>query len=691
MLPRDMSEESANLHHVRPAINWRSVTLGLLASIVICSVAYYNDFAVNNTFFIGNNLPLGLVMMTFLFIVLVNGPLSRWRPGWAMSSGELVVAFSMALVSCAMPSGGLMRWLPHAIVGPWWHAQSNDEFRKLLTGLQVPDWLYPDFGTSDRSKWFNHPIVNGFMQRWTGEGSPPYLAWIRPILIWGIPTFALYGAVMCLMAIVRRQWAENERLPFPLAQIEMSLLEAPPRGRWFNRILSNRVFWIGFAAIFLIHLWNGGFKYYPKYFPEIPVRYNLGKVFANPPFSYADWTLKAATLYFTVVGVAYFLNSSISFSIWGAYLGMQIYKMTQGELSGDATVPGFVDQRFGGILAFLITIIWIGRHHWKLVIMQAFRGEREGEPRGRYLSYPAAFWGLVGSMVVFTGWLMLAGCDFVGAVLLVLMMVTLFLMTARFVAETGLVHSPALVPLYRPLMYITVAGFEHRPSIESFYMTATHEAVHYDLRETLSVYGSHSMRLADQAIFADDTRQERKVGRRFMAALALALIVGYAFSWAGVLVTEYNYGATLDRKQESPINTYGVGNARWHPLDGGIAYEKKNYNLRHNPASNFAFGFIFTGALAILRLRYVWWPLHPIGYLILETFPSHNLWLSFLVGWLAKQVIVKFGGHSLYMSARPFFLGIIVGESVAAGVWLLASIVLSLLGYLYVQVTVMPG
>jgi len=64
--------------HPRGAITWRSVSLGMLATIFICSIAYYNDFAVNNTFFIGNNLPLGLVLMTFL---LWSVSMGRCRDG----------------------------------------------------------------------------------------------------------------------------------------------------------------------------------------------------------------------------------------------------------------------------------------------------------------------------------------------------------------------------------------------------------------------------------------------------------------------------------------------------------------------------------------------------------------------------------------------------------------------------------
>ena len=274
------------------------------------------------------------------------------------------------------------------------------------------------------------------------------------------------------------------------------------------------------------------------------------------------------------------------------------------------------------------------------------------------------------------------------------MLMLLFVITARFVAETGIVHSPALVPLFRPLQYMVMGGITHRPPVESFYLTAIHEATHYDMRETLAVYGSHAMRLADQTLFAEPLKRadqaQRKLGRRFMMVLALALGVGYLFSWAGVLGTEYKYGATLDRTQDSPINYWGTNSARWTVLEGTLAYQDGVYNLRHDPGMNFGFGFALTALLSVLRLRYVWWPFHPIGYLILQTFPGNILWPSFFAGWLCKQLVVRFGGHKLYQTARPFFVGIIVGESVAAGVWLVVSILLSQLGYLYVQVQVMP-
>src|ERR1700743_1069059 len=93
----------------RLPITWRSGLLGLFGVTLICGLTPYNDYALNNTFLVGNNLPIGVVMFSFLFVLLVNAPLHRWWPAHALTAGELSVALSMTLVSCTMPSSGLMR------------------------------------------------------------------------------------------------------------------------------------------------------------------------------------------------------------------------------------------------------------------------------------------------------------------------------------------------------------------------------------------------------------------------------------------------------------------------------------------------------------------------------------------------------------------------------------------------------
>ncbi|GIW77855.1 MAG: hypothetical protein KatS3mg104_2918 [Phycisphaerae bacterium] len=45
----------------------------------------------------------------------------------------------------------------------------------------------------------------------------------------------------------------------------------------------------------------------------------------------------------------------------------------------------------------------------------------------------------------------------------------------------------------------------------------------------------------------------------------------------------------------------------------------------------------------------------------------------------------------MYARSKPFFVGLPVGEAVAAGFWLLLNMTLALLGHSYYAVQVMPG
>jgi hypothetical protein len=687
--PLPLSEPRA-----RAAVNWRSVSLGLLWTVLICGLTYYNDNAMNNTYLVGNNLPLGVIMLVFLFVLCVNGPLSKWKPELALSAGELCVALSMVLVSCCLPSSGLMRFFPGSLTGPPWHARSYQEFQQLFVKLDLPEWLWPTFASHDRSEWMNDPIVTGFHQRWIDPGPYPLLAWVRPALTWGAFFAAMYGAVICMMLIVRRQWVENERLPFPLAQIQLSIIQTPARGKWLNSTFGSKSFWFAFAGVFLLHAWNAMGKYYPEYFPTIWTWYDFNRnIFAERPLSFVDSKMKDAAVFFTVVGVTYFLSSSVAFSLWAFYVLHQIYKMYLGVTTGDSSTSGQGDQHLGGLVAFALTMAWVGRRHWRLVLAQAFRGVRPGEERGKYLSYPACVWGLLGCAAVMVGWLVLAGAGVGGAVVIVVTLLFLFLMIGRIIAEVGLVHGQLQVPIQKAFVLMGQYGWKFPVSLETYYLASTVQSVHYDYREVSSVYSSHALRMADSTIdAATSDGTAKRQGVRFIGCLALALFVGYFASLAGALVTEYRYFDTLETPAQTPINAWGANyNPRIQIVSPVVGYNRGVYNLRHSPVAHVTFGFLFTGVLSFLRLRFTGWPLHPIGYLMIGTFPGAHLWFSIMIGWLLKTLIVKFGGARAYTSGKPIFLGLIVGESVAAGFWLVVGVVLGAMNIPYKAIIIMPG
>jgi hypothetical protein len=84
-----------------------------------------------------------------------------------------------------------------------------------------------------------------------------------------------------------------------------------------------------------------------------------------------------------------------------------------------------------------------------------------------------------------------------------------------------------------------------------------------------------------------------------------------------------------------------------------------------------------------MRLRYDVFPLHPLGALLMFTFPVSRMWFSVFLGWALKAAIARYGGASLFRQSRPVFVGLIVGEALAAAVWLCVSLALAAGGHAY--------
>ena len=72
-------------------------------------------------------------------------------------------------------------------------------------------------------------------------------------------------------------------------------------------------------------------------------------------------------------------------------------------------------------------------------------------------------------------------------------------------------------------------------------------------------------------------------------------------------------------------------------------------------------GFFEAAGVAYLRMRFHWFPFHPVGLAFQYTIGAWLYWFSLLVVWLAKFGLLRFGGVRIYVAGKPLFYGMVVG------------------------------
>ncbi|HEV7300618.1 MAG TPA: DUF6785 family protein [Tepidisphaeraceae bacterium] len=687
-----------------------SVGLGLLGVTAISAFTPFNNYVASNTDIIGSALPTGVVVL-LLFTVIVNGLIHRAAPRYAASPGELGLAVGMMLVACGVAGVGLMRWLPPHLVQYYAMPVENTSFAEVVRTMDLPDWLWPNVSGATEAARASDPLVRDFIGRaplmdptlLDHVRAVPWAAWATPAATWGTFFALLFGAVIFMSLIFRRQWVDNERLPFPLATVYLSLIEPPAPGRALNRLLSSRAFWIAFGCVFVVHLLNGLSKYDPTHFPPLPLTYDLTGVLSEQPWTLTDWGLKRQTIYFTVIGVIYFADTRVALSLWGLYLAKQVYHVTAGASGAELTEPMQLDQIIGATVAFAGAILWIARRHLAEVVRQMVGRRRDGDSQGRYLPHALSGWGLVVCLVGLVAWLTLAGASVVGAVALVTMLMLIYLVLAKVVAETGLLYVLIPFDLRRPWAMVgqdLPGGLSGRTTLGSYFYASMFSGVlTHDLRQAMPAFVPQAIRVSDETGAAEGDRDGRAATASWrsrwpiVACLALAIVTAFVVSGASMLLAEYTYSTALDRVAESPFSIWSTVNMPRYMTYGPVAdYLPPRLGPRepHDRLVHVGVGAAAVVALSALRLRFVGWPVHPVGFLLVHTWGIQVTWFSIFLGWLAKTLIIRLGGSDLFARAKPLFLGLIVGEASAAAFWLTASWIRIAMGLPYETIQLLP-
>lgn len=137
--------------------------------------------------------------------------------------------------------------------------------------------------------------------------------------------------------------------------------------------------------------------------------------------------------------------------------------------------------------------------------------------------------------------------------------------------------------------------------------------------------------------------------------------------WAIVLAVFLGMAGSVWAILEMTYRGVGVNASRWFFLHyPKIIYSTAVTTLEPADVYWEGMGFVGIGAAAMpiltwMKSRFLWWPLHPIGFPIMATRVTDQIWFSVMIAWLIKVLVLKYGGTPLFRCSRLFFLGMILG------------------------------
>jgi hypothetical protein len=577
------------------------------------------------------------VVFTLLVLNALNLLLRRWAPRLALTGGELVVVYAMVSVSTAICGLDLMQVLVPVMAHPHYFATPENRWEELFI-RGMPGWLaVSDLPALERL----HDGDSTLLAR------PNLAAWWQPMLAWGGFLFVLLFVMLCINAVVRRQWTEDAKLSFPIVEMPLQLTEVT--GAMYRR----KLMWAGFALAAVYDALNG--LHY--LFPQVPnvggELYDLGQQVRGAPWNAIGWTPLGVFPF--AVGLAFFIPLDLAFSCWFFYLFWKLQRVVSGA-AGFGIVPAapFINEQcFAAYLTLAAFALWATRRHLQRVFADAWRGRRRRADAGEPLPYIFAVAGIVVGLALLTLFCVGAKAAWLPSLIFLVLYFGISTGIDRIRAELG-----------SPVHDMHFSGPDTM-------MVQAVGALPFDKR-TLSLFAfffsfnrAHRSHAMPHQLEAMKLAERRHVDYRALSwALLLAALLGVVCGLLLQTDTFYRHGIG---------GSSGKGNQAFNRLQTWLGAPR---GTNWYACLAMLVGSAMTVFLTYMRTRLVWWPFHPAGFAVSGSWSMALLCPSIFVGWLIKAVLLRYGGMTSFRPAASFFHGLILGAFTMGSFWSLLGIAL---------------
>ena len=664
----------------------RAVILGLLCALGVAGFSSFNDFCIRQNFLIPNLMPIVLYGGLILFLLVVQPVLGRLRPTVVLSGRELAVIAAFVLAACFVPGRGLMHCMPTSIMLPHHYARINPGWRAEDAIASAPARMLADVDADGDVALTGY--VTGLAQgdEHIGLSDVPWGAWRGTLCFWVPLVLSIAIGSIGLALVVHRQWADHEHLPYPISLFAGALLQGEGRSR--GSLFRDRLFVAGLGVVLFVHMNNYAHSWWPDYLVRIPRNLDFTPLASRLPLLVrgGGWMLLRPLVIFSVFGLSYFLASDVSLSLGTVAF---VYCTVSGILqrygvtlrSGhhlSLKIESFLFA--GGYFGILLAAIYTGRYHYWNVLCRSLR-----LPWGGGGVRPGEVWGMrvfLGGSMLFALQLVLIGLDWRLALIYTGLVVTIYVVVSRTIAETGAYFiGTEVFPGAIIWGFFGASALGPETMVIMFMVGVV----------LLAGPGWAAMPFSVQAFKLVDASGVRvpKIAcwTALIVVLSLAVALPLTLYWhydRGAMASADGWGLATPRfpfenvvEVKQTLSAQGL-------LEGARAVRGWRRFSRMRPAvpcvSAFGIATLIAVGLAIGRLRFAWWPLHPVIFVFLGGYQSMVMAGSFLLGWLFKTVVMKYGGARLYQRLKPLMLGLIAGD-------MLAGIIPMIIGAVYYLVT----
>lgn len=641
-----MPEQSGlNEHSSRPGVTWRSLFIGSIAVLIIAVGIPYNGNIIKGSSMTIDFSTGAALFLGFVLCAIVNPLLRLFYRRAALTGSELLVIFMMMVIACAVPDMGMTSQLLPIPTAPFYYATPENKWIDEVWPHFAP-WMAPSDMTAIRYFYEGKPKGTDI----------PWSAWAAPLATWGVFLLAVYFVMICMSVLACRQWTDRERLVFPLTRLPIEMATEPEEGGLFSPIFKKRLLWIGFAIPFTV----GSLLALHRYFPFVPtVRTAWSTPIQAIPGFRIVWRVS-----FVMLGFTYLVNLDVAFSLWffnlvglvqkmlARYLGFQS-KEDMG-IYGIGPYPDLAHQGTGAMAVLVLFMLWAARFHLRDVVKKAFSVDESIDDSKEMLSHRTAFFGMIAGTAFICIWLRLAGLPLFVTLFFVMVTFMFFVGLTRLVTEGG--QAEAVASSIGPSIAVSALGTGVFGPAGLTVMGVSYVWCS-DIRTFVMASCCNGLRMCEE------TGGKR---RRIFWAVMLGLILSMVASVIMAMILAYEHG--------------GINLQSWFFVNGPkypYRWVVKKMTLAPGPSwRGWAFMGIGAGAMAALMWchhMFVWWPFHPLGFTIGSVWIMDQIWFSIFLAWLLKLIVLRYGGAKLFVRSRPFFLGLILGQFVCSGLWIIVD------------------